>query len=128
MRRMCIALLALAAGLGTGWANELDIENEASTSVDSVSIAVQDKVTKIKKPKKSQSIGLAAWSAPVDDDFKKPKKRITVDVTEDECVADVEFTLGNGKIVTFKDSDLCSTAGFIIEDVPDEAVTTAAAP
>jgi hypothetical protein len=46
-------------------------------------------------------------------------------VTEDECMADISFTLGNGKVIAAPRMDLCNLDGIIVEDVPAQDPGTA---
>jgi hypothetical protein len=143
-------IIAIASGCvlaclaPTVTAKTLTVVNESAVDVVSMSVETIDKTKndkKDKKPKKQFPVGLGAGKK--DHDIKQnagrenhPEKKIELTVLdelpEEECVADVEFALSNGKAVTYPGIDLCSTAGLIIEDdlveqpvpPPDPAPTT----
>lgn len=86
-------------------------------------------LNKLKKSKKDFAIGLggAPKNNKKSDDEPKIAKVVEVDVDEANCLANLTFTLGDGRVIDAPKMDICYLDGVVVEE-PDVVSVAVAAP
>jgi hypothetical protein len=129
-----VMMLVCALGLYGSYAasaKSLTIGNGTDQTISSMSIDGEGRKSGQKKPRKDFAIGLAVAPGKIkgrDDEKTRSGKDVEIgDVAEEDCLANLTFTLADGKTIHPPTIDLCNLDGILVEDVSEQPTGNATA-
>jgi hypothetical protein len=121
---LCGAYLVLAGNVS---AKSLIIANDTTQTITSMAIEGDADRKTGKKPKKNITVGLASAPGQIKNKHEEKKlerKAVEIgEIAEEDCISNLEFTLGDGKLISTPRIDLCNLDGIIVEDAPDQVAS-----